>query len=114
MGKRVTVTIRPKDGLRDPQGSAVRDALVALGYDGVSTVHVGKTIDLLLDGPLADAPAGELRSRVEEMCRTLLVNSVIETYTVALGPEDTAPAGSVRSGNKTEAEGSADAAGRSL
>ena len=43
---RVRVLIRPKEGILDPQGQAVERALPALGYEGVSNVHVGRLIEL--------------------------------------------------------------------
>ena len=75
---RVRVLIRPKEGILDPQGQAVERALPALGYEGVSNVHVGRLIELEVDGGDADAVA---RS-VEEMCERLLANPLIESYEV--------------------------------
>ena len=43
---RVRVLIRPKEGILDPQGQAVERALPALGYEGVSNVHVGRMVEL--------------------------------------------------------------------
>ena len=42
---RVRVLIRPKEGILDPQGQAVERALPALGFEGVSNVHVGRLIE---------------------------------------------------------------------
>ena len=67
--------IRPKEGILDPQGQAVERALPALGYEGVSNVHVGRMVEL--DVPDADVPA-----RVAEMCEKLLANPLIESYEV--------------------------------
>jgi phosphoribosylformylglycinamidine synthase len=72
---RVRVLIRPKEGILDPQGQAVERALPALGYEGVSNVHVGRMVEL--DVPDHDAPA-----RVAEMCEKLLANPLIESYEV--------------------------------
>ena len=47
---RVRVLIRPKEGILDPQGQAVERALPALGYEGVSNVHVGRLVELDVDG----------------------------------------------------------------
>jgi phosphoribosylformylglycinamidine synthase subunit PurS len=70
--------IRPKEGILDPQGQAVERALPALGYEGVSDVHVGRLIEL-------DVPNGsgaDVTRRVEEMCERLLANPLIESYEV--------------------------------
>ena len=47
---RVRVLIRPKEGILDPQGQAVERALPALGYEDVSNVHVGRLVELDVDG----------------------------------------------------------------
>ena len=73
---RVRVLIRPKEGILDPQGQAVERALPALGYEGVSNVHVGRLIELEVDD------GGDVTSRVEEMCERLLANPLIESYEV--------------------------------
>jgi phosphoribosylformylglycinamidine synthase subunit PurS len=75
---RVEITHLP--GILDPQGATIERALPALGYDNVSEVRVGKSIRLVLD---ADDEAGA-RDQVEEMCRRLLANPVIEAYEIAL------------------------------
>ena len=75
---RYRVLVRPKEGILDPQGQAVERALPALGYDGVSNVHVGRLIELELE----DGGPGAATSRVEEMCERLLANPLIESYEV--------------------------------
>ena len=72
------VLIRPKEGILDPQGQAVERALPALGYEGVSNVHIGRLIEL--DVP--DGGGTDARQRVEEMCERLLANPLIESYEV--------------------------------
>jgi phosphoribosylformylglycinamidine synthase subunit PurS len=69
---RVRVLIRPKEGILDPRGQAVERALPALGYEGVSNVHVGRLVEL-------EVPDG---AQVEEMCERLLANPLIESYEV--------------------------------
>jgi phosphoribosylformylglycinamidine synthase PurS subunit len=71
---RVRVLIRPKAGILDPQGQAVERALPALGFDGVSRVHVGRLVELDVPDP----------SRVGEMCEKLLANPLIEEYEVVV------------------------------
>ena len=69
---RVRVLVRPKEGILDPQGIAVEQALPALGFGGVSNVHVGRLIELDVDDP----------ARVPAMCEQLLANPLIEDYEV--------------------------------
>jgi phosphoribosylformylglycinamidine synthase PurS subunit len=73
---RVRVLIRPKEGILDPQGQAVERALPALGYEGVSNVHVGRMVELDVSGD------GDVSARVAEMCEQLLANPLIESYEV--------------------------------
>jgi len=74
------VNISHLPGILDPQGATIERALPALGYDNVSEVSVGKSIRLVLE---ADDEAAA-REQVEEMCRRLLANPVIEAYEIAL------------------------------
>ena len=73
---RVRVLIRPKEGILDPQGQAVERALPALGYEDVSNVHVGRLVELDVDGN------GDVEAQVLEMCERLLANPLIESYEV--------------------------------
>jgi len=69
------VKVMLKNGVLDPQGEAINSALGSLGFSGVNSVRQGKVIEL----NLAD---GTLESEIDEMCRRLLANAVIESYTV--------------------------------
>ncbi|MSQ61711.1 MAG: phosphoribosylformylglycinamidine synthase subunit PurS [Dehalococcoidia bacterium] len=71
---RVEVTL--KLTVNDPQGNTVKGALASLGFDGVSAVRVGKHMEIRLTAE----GAAEAERRVEEMCRQLLANPVIEQY----------------------------------
>jgi len=75
---RVRVLIRPKEGILDPQGQAVERALPALGYEDVSNVHVGRLVELDVDGN------GDVEAQVLEMCERLLANPLIESYEVEI------------------------------
>ena len=66
----VRVLVRPKAGILDPQGEAVRSALPALGFGVVETVHVGRLIEMEVES------TGE----VAAMCERLLANPTIEEY----------------------------------
>ena len=76
MKARVHITL--KNGVLDPQGKAVEHALHGLGFGGVSDVRQGKFIEMALKA--ADRAAAQ--KEVEEMCRALVANTVIENYSV--------------------------------
>ncbi len=78
---RVRVLVRPKEGILDPQGQAVEQALPALGFEGVSNVHIGRLIELDVED----------ESQVPAMCEKLLANTLIEDFEV-LPVEQGAPA----------------------
>ncbi len=67
---KVRVLVRPKTGILDPQGEAVRRALPALGFEGVRTVHIGRLVEMEV----------ESADEVEGMCRRLLANPTVEEY----------------------------------
>lgn len=69
---RARVLIRPKEGILDPQGIAVEQALPSLGFEGVSGVHVGRLIELEVPDP----------ERLPEMCERLLANPLVEDYEI--------------------------------
>ncbi len=77
---RATVLVRPKDGILDPQGEAVRGSLEKLGFD-VGSIRVGRVIDL----ELAAREEGAAREQVERMCSELLANPLIESVEIRLG-----------------------------
>ncbi len=80
---KVRVTITPKQGILDPQGVAVERALPALGFEGVTDVRIGKHIELRYEPP-GGVAAEQARSDVDDMCRRLLANPIIEDYTFEL------------------------------
>jgi phosphoribosylformylglycinamidine synthase PurS subunit len=69
---RARVLVRPKAGILDPQGQAVERALPALGFAGVSNVHIGRLIELDVDDV----------SQLPKMCERLLSNPLIEDYEI--------------------------------
>jgi phosphoribosylformylglycinamidine synthase len=73
MKVRVIVTLKP--GVLDPQGKAVHKALGGLGFAGVQDVRTGKLVELDLADDTSDAA-------IDEMCRKLLANTVIENYRI--------------------------------
>jgi phosphoribosylformylglycinamidine synthase PurS subunit len=73
---RARVLVRPKAGILDPQGVAVERALPALGFGGVSNVHVGRLIELDIEDP----------SELPAMCEKLLANPLIEDFEIVAEP----------------------------
>jgi phosphoribosylformylglycinamidine synthase len=78
MNARVFVTL--KRGVLDPQGKAVARSLVSLGFDEVQDVRLGKLVEVRLAG---DDPR-TARARIEEMCKRLVANTVIEDFRIEM------------------------------
>jgi phosphoribosylformylglycinamidine synthase subunit PurS len=78
MKARITVTL--KNGVLDPQGRAIAQALHSLGFDNVEDVRAGKLIEVQLKA----ADEASARGEIDAMCRQLLTNPVIENYRVEL------------------------------
>ena len=76
IASRVRVLVRPKAGILDPQGVAVERALPALGFEGVSNVHVGRLIELDIED----------QSQLHAMCEKLLANPLIEDFEIVAEP----------------------------
>jgi phosphoribosylformylglycinamidine synthase PurS subunit len=76
---RVAIQVVPRRGLLDPQGKAVADALLTLGFGGVSSVHVGRHLVLDLDA----ANEADARKVSRQMCEKLLANPVTEDFEIA-------------------------------
>ncbi|MDM7458608.1 MAG: phosphoribosylformylglycinamidine synthase subunit PurS [Paracoccus sp. (in: a-proteobacteria)] len=74
------VTIMLKDGVLDPQGEAIRNALGGLGHKDVTGVRQGKLIELDLDATDPEVA----RAEVARMCEGLLANTVIEKYSIEI------------------------------
>ncbi|NVD45659.1 phosphoribosylformylglycinamidine synthase subunit PurS [Qipengyuania atrilutea] len=72
---KVRVHISLKPGVLDPQGRAVHHALEGLGFKGVEDVRIGRTISLTVADDTND-------EQLDEMCRKLLANMVIEDYRI--------------------------------
>ncbi len=74
------VTIMLKDGVLDPQGEAIKQALTSLEYNKVNSVRQGKVIDLELNETSEEAAIDS----IQDMCEKLLANTVIENYEIKL------------------------------
>ena len=74
---RATVLIRPKAGILDPQGGAVRSSLERLGFP-VDSARVGRLVDL----ELGTDDVEQARREIERMCSELLANPLIESVEI--------------------------------
>ncbi len=79
MKAKIYVTL--KSAVLDPQGQAVQKTLSRLGFDEVDGVRIGKYIELDLKGEDKNSAT----ARLEEMCKRLLCNTVIESYRIEVG-----------------------------
>lgn len=68
--------VTPKRGVVDPQGAAVERALPALGHANVSNIRIGRYITL----EIQEENLEKAKAQVEDMCRRLLANPIIEDY----------------------------------
>ncbi len=78
MKARIHVTL--KNGVLDPQGKAIEHALGNMGFDGINQARQGKFIEL----DLSETDRDKAETMVDEMCRKLLANTVIENYSIEL------------------------------
>ncbi len=76
MKAKVHVTL--KNGVLDPQGKAIEHTLAAIGFAGVENARQGKFIELSLN----ETDPDKAQAQVEEMCKKLLANTVIEDYRI--------------------------------
>ncbi len=76
------VYVTPKAAILDPQGKAIAASLHSIGYPEVADARLGKLIELHVEAESAEAAT----SRVDEMCRRLLANEVIEDYRFEIEP----------------------------
>ena len=72
---KVRVHVSLKNGVLDPQGRAIHHALEGLGFSGVNDVRAGRLIELDLADDVSD-------EALDDMCRKLLANMVIENYRI--------------------------------
>lgn len=74
------IIITPKKAVVDPQGKAVQNALEHMGYNGIHAVHVGKYLEIELNG----GDPAMTRRQLDEACHKFLSNPVIEDYRLEL------------------------------
>ena len=78
MKARIHITL--KNGVLDPQGKAIQQALTGLDFGGVEDVRQGKYIEIELN----ESNAAAARTTVTDMCEKLLANTVIENYDIEI------------------------------
>ena len=90
---RLRVLIRLKPGILDVQGAAVQRALGGLGFSDLRDLRVGKLVEIDVDAPTPQ----QAEARVDEMCKKLLANTILEDYSIEVLPgERLAPSRGVR------------------
>ena len=75
---KVKVIVTLKNGVLDPQGKAIQQTLNGMGFSEVNEVRQGKYFDIEVD----DADENKAKTKVDEMCKKLLANLVIENYKI--------------------------------
>tara|TARA_B100001996_G_C18607839_1_gene572527 strand:+ start:965 stop:1198 length:234 start_codon:yes stop_codon:yes gene_type:complete len=75
---KIKVVVTLKNGVLDPQGKAIQQTLNSMGFPSVDSVRQGKYFDLEVN----ENDEIEARSKVEEMCKKLLANLVIEDFKI--------------------------------
>tara|TARA_B100000212_G_scaffold129618_1_gene97181 strand:- start:33 stop:272 length:240 start_codon:yes stop_codon:yes gene_type:complete len=74
------IKIMLKNGVLDPQGEAIKHALNNIGFESVTGVRQGKVIELDIEG----SDKNQIRSQIENMCKKMLANTVIENFDIEL------------------------------
>ena len=75
------VSVMLKSGVLDPQGKTIKHALESLGFKGLGDVRMGKYVEI----ELVQGTPQAARRQVEQMCKKLLANPVVETYRIEVG-----------------------------
>ncbi|MCK4893659.1 MAG: phosphoribosylformylglycinamidine synthase subunit PurS [Calditrichae bacterium] len=77
------IQVRLKNGILDPQGKTVNNALHHLGFQNIDNVRVGKLIEF----EIKESDKEKAFQMIEDACNKLLANPVIEDFTYELGEE---------------------------
>ena len=78
----VLIEVRPRQGISDPEGATIERSLPTLGYDGVTSVRVGKAIRCTIEAEDEAMAHAEL----EDLCARFLTNPVIEDAAISMQP----------------------------
>ncbi len=79
MTKKATVFVRLKDGVLDPQGVTIQKALGQMGFGNVASVRSGKFFEIEVENSV-----GDIKATVDDISKKLLVNPVIEQFSVEI------------------------------
>lgn len=74
------IDIMPLDALLDPQGKAVSQGMTTIGLNEITNVRIGRHIQLFVDA----ADKATATAKIEEACKKLLVNQVMEQYSYTI------------------------------
>jgi phosphoribosylformylglycinamidine synthase subunit PurS len=77
---KVKIFVTLKDGVLDPQGKTVKNALDKMGYPGIEEVRIGKYIEI----ETKEGKNANLKKEIDEICDRLLANPNIEKYTFTI------------------------------
>ena len=75
---KINVIVTLKNGVLDPQGKAIQQTLNGMGFSEVNEVRQGKYFDI----EVSETDENKAKSKVDEMCKKLLTNLVIEDYKI--------------------------------
>jgi len=75
---KIKVIVTLKNGVLDPQGKAIQQTLNGMGFSEVNEVRQGKYFDIEVN----ETDENKAKSKVDEMCKKLLANLVIEDYKI--------------------------------
>ena len=75
---KVKVIVTPKNGVLDPQGKAIQQTLNGMGFSSVNEIRQGKYFDIEIN----EKDEAKVKARVEDMCKKLLANLIIEDYQI--------------------------------
>ena len=75
---KIKVIVTLKNGVLDPQGKAIQQTLNGMGFSEVNQVRQGKYFDI----EVSETDENKAKSKVDEMCKKLLANLVIEDYKI--------------------------------
>ena len=75
---KIKVIVTPKNGVLDPQGKAIQQTLNGMGFSEVNEVRQGKFFDIEVN----EKDEKKAKIKVEDMCKQLLANLVIENYKI--------------------------------
>ena len=75
---KVKVIVTPKNGVLDPQGKAIQQTLDGMGFNNINEVRQGKFFEINID----EKDQKKAEEKVEDMCKKLLANLVIEDYKI--------------------------------